>query len=192
LTDEEKIKRLIKDIYMSKITGAEFSLKNEDKDLLLKNKLIDNYGNLTNEGREKIKVVLAGGVFDIIHPGHVYFLKKAKELGDVLVVVVARDVNVVRFKGVKPMHSENLRAELVGAIRYVDVSILGDENDLMKTVERVKPDIVALGYDQVHDEKWINSEAKKRGIMLQIVRLDSPYPNIKSRNIKNDPRFGWF
>ncbi len=192
MNEADKIKSLIKNIYLSKLLGNGLELGNEDKELLIKNRFIDENTNLTKEGRQKIKVVLAGGVFDIIHPGHVYFLKKAKGLGDLLVVVVARDVNVIRFKGVQPMHSEKLRLELVSAIRYVDEAILGDENDLMVTVEKVRPDIVALGYDQIHDEKWISSEAQKRGILLQIVRLDSPYPNIKSRNIKNDPRFGMF
>ncbi len=146
---------------------------------------------LTEQGRSMIKVVLAGGVFDIIHPGHVYFLRKAKELGDVLVVVVARDVNVVRFKGKSPMNNENLRRELVGAIKYVDAAILGDENDLMKTVQLVRPDIIALGYDQVHSEKEFSQRSREMGISLKVVRLDSPYPWIKSKNMKNDPRAGW-
>ncbi len=192
MNQTERIKSLIKDIYLSKVLGVALNLNINDKKLLLQNNFIDEDLNLTREGREKIKVVLAGGVFDIIHPGHVYFLRKAKELGDLLIVVVARDVNVVKFKGVQPIHSEKLRLELVSAVRYVDAAVLGNENDLMITVEKIRPDIVALGYDQIHDEKWIISEAQKRGILLQTVRLDSPYPNIKSRNIKNDPRFGLF
>ncbi|MCL4343663.1 MAG: FAD synthase [Nitrososphaerota archaeon] len=152
--------------------------------------LADSNG-LTEKGRSLIRVVLAGGVFDIIHPGHIYFLRKAKELGDVLVVVVARDVNVIKFKGTRPMNDENLRRELVGAIKYVDAAILGDENDLMKTVQLVRPDIIALGYDQAHSESEFSEKSKKLGINLKVVRIDSPYPSIKSRNMKNDPRAEW-
>lgn len=147
--------------------------------------------SLTQEGRSRIKVVLAGGVFDIIHPGHVYFLRKARELGDALVVVVARDSNVIKFKGKSPMNNETLRRELVESIRYVDATILGDENDLMKTVQLVRPDIIALGYDQVHSEKEFLEKSKAMGINLSVVRIDSPYPSIKTRNIKNDPRAEW-
>ena len=158
----------------------------------LKSKGLASEGGLTQQGRSMIKVVLAGGVFDIIHPGHVYFLRKAKELGDVLVVVVARDVNVLKFKGIRPINNENLRRELVGAIRYVDAAILGDENDIMKTVQLVRPDIIALGYDQAHNEKELYEKSREMGISLKVVRLDSPYPWIKSKNIKEDPRAGLF
>lgn len=182
------LKEAVKQVYLSNLTGEK--VEEEIKLKLKPEGLINDKGELTEKGRSLIKVVLAGGVFDIIHPGHVYFLKKSKELGDVLVVVVARDENVKKFKGVEPMHNESMRLELVSSIKYVDAAILGDKNDLMVTVEKVKPDIVALGYDQVHDEAWIKEEAKKRGIKLEVVRLDSPYPNIKSRNIKRDPRFG--
>lgn len=180
--------KLVK-IYLSSIlkVNPDFNVLEELKE----SGLASNDG-LTEQGRSMIKVVLAGGVFDIIHPGHIYFLKKAKEMGDVLVVVVARDVNVVKFKGNRPMNNENLRRELVDAIKYVDAAILGDENDLMKTVQIVRPDIIALGYDQAHTESEFSEKSKKMGINVKVVRVDSPYPSIKSRNIKNDPRAGWF
>ncbi|MGC8557908.1 MAG: adenylyltransferase/cytidyltransferase family protein [Nitrososphaeria archaeon] len=177
-------------VYLAQFTGATVDQKVVEE---LRNMglIRSDSMSLTHEGRSKIKVVLAGGVFDIIHPGHVYFLRKARELGDALVVVVARDSNVIKFKGNNPMNDENLRRELVGSIRYVDAAILGDKNDLMKTVQLVKPDIIALGYDQAHSEKEFFEKSKAMGINLRVVRIDSPYPSIKTRNIKNDPRAGW-
>ncbi len=182
------MKQKLIEIYLNYILNGKL-----DIDLLeeLKESGLASNDGLTEEGRSMIKVVLAGGVFDIIHPGHIYFLKKAKELGDVLVVVVARDTNVIKFKGNSPMNNENLRRELVGAIKYVDAAILGDENDLMKTVQVVRPDIIALGYDQVHSEKEFSEKSKNMGINLKVVRLDSPYPSIKSKNMKKDPRAEW-
>lgn len=177
-------------VYLFQFTGVPVD-QNVVSELRSRGLVRDDSMSLTQEGRSKIRVVLAGGVFDIIHPGHVYFLRKARELGDALVVVVARDINVVKFKGKNPMNNETLRRELVGSIKYVDAAILGDENDLMKTVQLVKPDIIALGYDQVHSEKEFAEKSKAMGINLRVVRIDSPYPSIKTRNIKNDPRAEW-
>ncbi|MGC8661854.1 MAG: adenylyltransferase/cytidyltransferase family protein, partial [Nitrososphaeria archaeon] len=164
------MKQKLVEIYLSSILKV-----NPDLNVLkeLKESGLASNDGLTERGRSMIKVVLAGGVFDIIHPGHIYFLKKAKELGDVLVVVVARDVNVIKFKGNKPMNNENLRRELVDAIKYVDAAILGDENDLMKTVQIVRPDIIALGYDQAHSESEFSENSKKMGINVKVVRVDS-------------------
>ncbi|MEM0287565.1 MAG: hypothetical protein QXG05_05300 [Nitrososphaerota archaeon] len=111
--------------------------------------------------------------------------------GDELIVVIARDTNVIKFKGNRPINDEKLRQELVSVIKYVDATILGDENDLMKTVQLVRPDIIALGYDQIHSELEFSEKSKKLGINLKVVRLDSPYPSIKSRNIEDDPRADW-
>jgi cytidyltransferase-like protein len=141
---------------------------------------------LTEFGRSALSVVFAGGVFDIIHPGHIHTLRTAKSLGDVLVVVVARDSTAERLKGKKPLHDENTRLDMVASIKYVDVALLGHENDIFKTVEYVKPDIIALGYDQVHEEGFIMQECRRRGLNVNIVRLTSPLPEIKSSLIKSE------
>ena len=101
------------------------------------------------------KIVLAGGVFDIIHPGHIHTLNDAKELGDVLVVVVATDKTAIKMKKREPLHSAELRQELVSSLNMVDLCIIGDEDDIFKTVDLVKPQIIALGYDQTVHEKLI-------------------------------------
>lgn len=142
--------------------------------------------SLTDIGRDALKVVFAGGVFDIIHPGHIHTLSSAKALGDVLVVVIARNVTAQKSKGSSPMHDEKLRQELVSSLKFVDIAILGHEGDIFKTVELVRPNIIALGYDQVHQEKQITEECKKRGLDVQVVRLQSPVPDLKSSSIKKD------
>ncbi|MEM2759342.1 MAG: adenylyltransferase/cytidyltransferase family protein [Nitrososphaerales archaeon] len=141
---------------------------------------------LTDIGRDALKVVFAGGVFDIIHPGHIHTLRSAKALGDILVVVIARNTTAQKSKGTPPIHDEKLRQELVASLRFVDIAILGHEEDIFKTVELVKPNVIALGYDQVHQEKHITEECKKRGLNIQVVRLQSPVPDLKSSSIKKD------
>lgn len=141
----------------------------------------------TKKGRSKVKVVLTGGVFDIIHPGHIYTLKKAKGLGELLVVVVARDKTVIKLRGKKAVNDEKLRLELVSSLKPVDLAILGSEHDMFEVIERIRPDIIALGYDQVHDEKELIDEGRKRGLSFKVIRLDAPYPHLKSTKLKSNP-----
>ncbi len=114
--------------------------------------------------------VMATGVFDILHPGHVLFLREAKKLGDELVVVVARDSTVERLKH-KPIMNEEIRRFMVESLKPVDRAVLGHKDDMYKTVEDLRPDIIVLGYDQKFDEKEIEEECRKRGIKVKVVRL---------------------
>jgi cytidyltransferase-like protein len=141
---------------------------------------------LTRRGRKAIRVVFIGGGFEVIHRGHLYTIQKAKGLGDVLVVSVARDSTIRRRKKREPVCPESARVELMSSLRQVDVAILGVEGDIYETLERVRPDMVALGYDQHHAESEISSEAKKRGMDLEVVRLDSPYPDMKTSSLLAD------
>ena len=93
------------------------------------------------------KVVLAGGVFDIIHPGHIHTLNAAKALGDVLVVAIATDRTAEKMKKRPPLHNQELRRELVNCLTMVDRAVVGHENDIFETVKEIKPDIIVLGYD---------------------------------------------
>jgi glycerol-3-phosphate cytidylyltransferase/FAD synthetase len=102
---------------------------------------------LTELGRTSLKVVLAGGVFDIIHPGHIHTLNAAKDLGDVLVVAIATDKTAEKMKKRLPLHSQEQRKMLVDALSVVDLSIVGHEGDIFKTVDIIRPQIIALGYD---------------------------------------------
>jgi cytidyltransferase-like protein len=138
---------------------------------------------LTDAGRASIGVVFIGGGFELVHQGHLYTIEKAKSLGDVLVVSVARDSTIRKRKKREPVASEEQRVKLLSSLRQVDAAILGVEGDIYETLERVAPDIVALGYDQYHLEAEVSKEATKRGLKLKVVRLDSPIPNVKTSAI---------
>ena len=114
--------------------------------------------------------VMASGVFDILHPGHVLFLREAKKLGDELVVVVARDSTAARLKHRPIMHEEDRRF-MVESLKPVDRAVLGYEDDMYRIVEEIKPDIIVLGYDQRFSEKEIEEECRKRGMEVRVVRL---------------------
>src|ERR687892_2243150 len=138
-------------------------------------------------GRDAIKVVLVGGVFDLIHPGHIHTLKAAKAEGDVLVVVVARQSTAQKIKKYRKIyHDEVLRQELVSSLRFVDLAIIGKEGTLYDTVEYVRPNVIALGYDQAHSEKDIAENCKKRSLNVQVIRLSTPVPGSKSSKIKEE------
>lgn len=130
--------------------------------------------------------VLAFGTFDILHPGHLSYLKQAKELGEHLVVIIATDNNVEKIKGKKPVNDQEHRKELVEALKIVDEAFVGFEDDMMKSVEKVKPDIVALGYDQYGSEEGLKKKFEERNIKAKIVRLESYKPELyKSSKIKS-------
>ncbi len=114
--------------------------------------------------------VMASGVFDILHPGHVLFLQEAKKLGDELVVVVARDSTAEKFKH-KPIMPEHTRKFLVESLKPVDHAVLGHEDDMYRTVEEIKPDIIVLGYDQRFKEEEIEEECRRRGLDVRVIRL---------------------
>jgi len=114
--------------------------------------------------------VMATGVFDILHPGHLHFLREAKKMGDELVVVVARDSVAEKMKR-KPFIPENIRLAMVSSLKPVDLAILGVEGNIYDILNLVRPDVLALGYDQEFDETQIVEEAKKRGINLKIIRI---------------------
>ena len=141
---------------------------------------------LTEIGRGSLRVVLAGGVFDIIHPGHISTLNAAKTLGDVLVVVVATDNTAVKMKKRRPIHSQEQRQELVNSLSVVDLCLIGQENDIFKTVNLVKPQIIALGYDQVHQEQFITEGCKKIKLDAKVARLKSPIPESSSSKIEKE------
>ncbi|MFB5631012.1 MAG: adenylyltransferase/cytidyltransferase family protein [Nitrosopumilaceae archaeon] len=152
---------------------------------LTKNGLVEqDKKSLTELGRTSLRVVLAGGVFDIIHPGHIYTLNSAKSLGDTLVVVVATDKTAEKMKKRTPLHNQEQRKNLVDALSMVDFCIIGHEKDIFKTVEKVKPEIIALGYDQVHQEKFITDGCRKLNLNVKVARLQSPNPEISSSKIE--------
>ena len=132
------------------------------------------------------KIVLAGGVFDIIHPGHIHTLNAAKALGGILVVAIATDKTAEKMKKRSPLHNQELRRELVSSLSMVDKAIVGHEDDIFQTVKEVKPNIIVLGYDQVHQEKFISDGCKRINLNVEIVRLETPVPHLSSSEIEKE------
>jgi cytidyltransferase-like protein len=130
--------------------------------------------SLTLKGRSQIKVVLAGGVYDVLHLGHLASLREAKSLGDVLVAVVATDATVQLLKGRKPIFSEGDRLALVEGLKPVDKAILGYEDvgfGFEQVLMDVTPDIVTFGYDQENLEKTVREIIERRNLKIQMIRL---------------------
>lgn len=118
------------------------------------------------------KKVLVAGSFEIIHPGHIHYIREAWRRGRVY-VVVARDNSIRKFKKRDPIIPEEQRLRVVSEIRYVYKAILGDEEDYLKPVEEVKPDLILLGPDQWPSEEKLAIELKRRGVEASIERLSS-------------------
>jgi FAD synthetase len=127
--------------------------------------------------------VMATGVFDLLHPGHLYFLQEAKKLGDELIVVVARDQTARRLKH-EPYVPEHIRREMVEALKPVDRAILGSATDIYSTVVSERPSVIALGHDQLWDEKEVERECERRGIPVRVVRIGlRPHDDLATRRI---------
>ena len=124
---------------------------------------------------KKPKVVLASGVFDLLHLGHVKFLEEAKKSGGEnaqLVVIIARDSTVERTKGRKPIIPENQRRALVESLKVVDEAILGMEGfDIADVVKTVKPDVIALGYDQADMERRVMDYIEENGLNIKVTQV---------------------
>ncbi len=115
---------------------------------------------MANKSRKQ-KTVLASGVFDLLHLGHVRFLEEAKKAGGKnakIIVIIARDSTVEKMKGRKPIMSEDQRCALVESLKVVDEAVLGYEGlDIGEVIEKIKPDIIALGYDQPEMEREVKA-----------------------------------
>jgi len=121
------------------------------------------------------KTVLATGVFDLLHLGHLRFLEESKRKGGPrsrLVVIVAADKTVFRRKGKAPVIPGGQRRELVAALRVVDRAILGrEEIDLLADLKEVKPDIVCVGYDQDETRAAVTRLIRKQGLPIRVIRI---------------------
>jgi cytidyltransferase-like protein len=148
-------------------------LKRMTLSAMLENRKADEYV-LMSQGRSKITIVLAGGVYDILHVGHLAALSEAKTYGDVLVAVVATDVTVEMLKGRRPVFPEEDRRALVESLKPVDAAILGYEDVGMgygQVIDDVKPNIIAIGYDQDSLARTITEIVQRKKLSIKIVRL---------------------
>ena len=128
--------------------------------------------------RKKTRVVVAG-TFDGIHPGHHFFLNQARELGDELVVIVARSKTVELIKGHESLRGEQERCDALSQLPMVEEAVLGDEaGDFLRLVVQLRPDVLALGYDQWPKESSLVEELEQRGLpSVRVVRLEPYQPH---------------
>jgi FAD synthetase len=116
-----------------------------------------------------LRIVVATGTFDILHPGHLFYLIESRRLGDELHVIVARDVNVKHKPS--PIIPEQQRLTMIRALKPVDYARLGDIDDMFRPIQEIEPDVITLGYNQHFDEGELNAALKARGISCQLVRI---------------------
>lgn len=127
------------------------------------------------------------GTFDIMHKGHEFYFKKAKEYADKLIAIVARDETIQKIKGTYPKNYETKRLETLQKSPLIDVAILGNLGDKFKVIEDYKPDILVFGYDQKSFNIGITKELKKRGLEhIQLIQIhESYYPEKYKSSLLN-------
>lgn len=134
-----------------------------------------------------MKTVMAFGTFDLIHPGHEYFLKQAKKQGDSLIVIIARDRTVKQVKGKLPHNDEKQRQKAVLGLNLADKVVLGNLSDKYAVIRRYRPNIICLGYDQNNFTGQLKKQIKKAKLHSKIIRLKALKPNqYKSSIIYSD------
>ncbi len=121
---------------------------------------------------------MAFGTFDFFHAGHEFYLKKAKELGDQLIVVISRDRTVQQIKNAPASNSEKKRLKTVKSKGIADKVILGHHKDKYKVIKKYRPDIIALGHDQ-----YVFTQALKKTLIdlklnTCIERIDAHFPQV--------------
>ncbi len=123
-----------------------------------------------------IKIMLFG-TFDIFHKGHKNFLKQAREYGDYLIVVVARDETVEKVKKRLPQNDEGSRLEIIRKSDLADEAVLGSLKNKYKAIEKYKPNVICLGYDQKTFTENLREKLKEFNLSdTKIVYLRSYYP----------------
>ncbi|RJU95480.1 MAG: FAD synthase [Candidatus Poseidoniales archaeon] len=121
-----------------------------------------------------MRKVMAVGVFDLLHAGHLHYLEQAKALGDHLTVVVAHD-DTVRIRKHEPVTNQDLRRRMVEGLKPVDEARIGNAPDvpIFDILPLVEPNVIALGYDQEHAEDRIKSALQERGFnSIEVVRVE--------------------
>jgi len=161
---------------LTEAEAAELLRKFEEKGLISPTSLGENASRasyvLSKQGRALLRVVVTGGVWDVLHVGHVSALEEARKLGDLLVAVVATDRTVEKMKGRKPVFPEEQRRALVEALKPVDKAILGyEELSFEQVIQDIMPDIVAVGYDQEKVAVAVNAIVGRKKLPIKVARL---------------------
>lgn len=138
--------------------------------------------------KSKRKVVLASGVFDLLHLGHVRFLQEAKKTGGdnaKLIVIIATDNTVEKTKGRKPIMSEDQRCALVESLKVVNKAVLGYEHmDIGEVLVKIKPDIIALGYDQEDMANEVKTFVATYKLPVEVVSIGKFAENVLDSSSK--------
>jgi FAD synthetase len=113
--------------------------------------------------------IVATGTFDILHPGHLYYLEESRKLGDELWVIVARDSNVKHKP--RPVIPEEHRLAMVAALKSVDHAVLGDKTDMFRPIEEIRPEIITIGFNQMFNETKLEEQLLARNLSPRIVRI---------------------
>lgn len=137
--------------------------------------------------------IMVFGTFDIFHKGHESFLKQARKLSKnpFLIVSIARDVNVKKIKGAKPVSSDLKRKTGVVKSNLADKVVLGGVNNYLNHIVKEKPEIIGLGYDQKAYTKNLKQALKEKGLNVKVVWLKPHKPHIyktslvRTRNMKH-------
>jgi FAD synthetase len=125
---------------------------------------------IAEEGLKRKVRVMTTGVFDLIHLGHLHMLQAARDLGDELFVVIARDETVRKMKH-EPLNPEEVRRQIVEGLKPVTKAVLGHLGDIYRSVQDHRPDIIALGYDQKFTEEEVRRRSAEHGVQVRVVRL---------------------
>jgi FAD synthetase len=121
--------------------------------------------------------VVAQGTFDLLHPGHIHYLKNAAAMGDELHVIIARRSNVTHKD--PPILPNQQRRDVIAALEMVDAAHVGDESDIFAPIEMLDPDVIALGYDQHHNVSSIEQTLEDRGIDCRVERVSGREPQFE-------------
>ena len=116
-----------------------------------------------------VRRVVATGTFDILHPGHIYYLEESRKLGDELWVIVARDANVKHKP--HPIIPEEHRLQMVAALKPVSHAILGDKTDMFRPIHEIQPSVITIGFNQHFDESKLRQQLCELGMTPEIVRI---------------------
>lgn len=142
---------------------------------------------IRNKKNENKRIVFTNGCFDILHRGHVEYLQKARELGDLLILGLNSDLSVKKLKGEnRPINNEEDRAIVLSALECVDFVIIFDEDTPFELIKIVNPDILVKGGDY-KIENVVGREFAKETILIDFVDGYSTTKTIKSinKNINN-------
>ena len=136
-----------------------------------------------------MRSVMCFGTFDIVHKGHIDYLRQAKQQGDMLIVVVAQDVTVRKFKKNLPFQTQEERMQAVKELNIADKVVRGYKDDYFQIIEEENPAVLCLGYDQnnsITQQLW--SELQKRKLNTQIIRLSAYKPQIYKSSLLKKKR----